>query len=249
MRILLISLFFLAQTYSSPVLTKIDCHQKSDFVPNFSTRKFDLTEMPYSYDFLEPILTTQMNSIHHQKHHDKYVRKLNAHIETQPEYVDKTLAELQVLAAQDVQLEKYAGGHYNHAMYWWVLTNPSCTTLPEGKLASAIQQRWGSVDKFNQVFADVANSVFGSGYAWLCVDSTGDLAITTTANQINPLMKGLAPIDCIPILGIDIWEHAYYLKYLWDKETYFENWTSLIDWAMVEYFYDNYASKGKAVPV
>ena len=249
MRILLLTTVLLGFSLASPVLTRVDCDSKTDFVPNFDTGKFTLPDLPYPYDFLEPVLTTQMNAIHHQKHHDKYVTKLNAHIQTEPTYTDKTLTQLQVLAAADPVLQKHAGGHYNHAFYWWILTNPTCSTLPEGNLATAIQNRWGSVDKFNDVFIDVANSVFGSGYAWLCVDSTGSLAVTTTENQENPLMTGLAPIDCIPILGIDIWEHSYYLKYLWDKETFFENWVSLIDWKMVEYFYDTYASQGKAVPV
>ena len=171
MRFLILAALLLGLSQSCLFITEIDCEDKSNFKPNFDTGNFDLTDLPYPYDFLEPVLTTQMNAIHHQKHHDKYVRKLNNHLDTEPRYKDKTLAELQVLAANDTVLQKHAGGHYNHAFYWWVMTNPTCTTLPEGKLAFAIQQRWGSIDKFQQVFADVANSVFGSGYAWLCVDT------------------------------------------------------------------------------
>lgn len=224
-----------------------DCSDKKSFTPNVEAGNFTLSDLPYSYDFLEPVITIQINSIHHQKHHAKYVSKLDAYLTTATKYSDSTLVDLQEAAGTDATLQKFAGGHYNHNLFWWVMTHSSCSRSPQGDLLGAIEKQWGSLSGFKTAFTTAASGIFGSGWAWLTVKADKELAIVTTPNQQNPLM-GLSGDVSYPILGLDVWEHAYYLKYMWDKDTYFTSWLELIDWEVVDYFYVVYARAGNAVP-
>lgn len=248
-----LTLFFLV--VSAVFSTSADddnCNLKLDFHENHDTYNFTLIEFPYPYYHTEPVLTAQMNYVHHQKHQAKYVNKLNDRIAVVPDYQEKTLLELLDLAKDDPVLQKHAGGVYNHNLYWWIMTNPSCNGEPSGKLRDSIEDTWGTFSNFTTAYTSTANTVFGSGWVWLVVTNLGDLSIVTTANQVNPLMAisstGEHQEKSLPILGLDLWEHAYYLKYMWDKETFFKEWLSIIDWDVVEYFYDNYAVQGYAVP-
>jgi Fe-Mn family superoxide dismutase len=229
-----------------------DCNLKIDFQENHDTYNFTLIEFPYPYSHTEPVITAQMNYIHHKKHQAKYISKLNDRIAAVPEYQGKTLLELLDVAKDDAVLQKHAGGVYNHNLYWWIMNNQNCNGEPSGDLRSSIEDTWGSFSNFTATYISTANTVFGSGWVWLVVKNSGDLAIVTSANQLNPLMgitvTGETQEKSFPILGMDLWEHAYYLKYMWDKDTFFEEWLKIIDWEVVEYFYDNYAIQGYAVP-
>jgi Fe-Mn family superoxide dismutase len=241
---ILFSLLALSQAFRVDI---VSCSSKKSFTPNAETGNFTLHDLPYSYDFLEPVITVQINSIHHQKHHAKYVSKLDAYLATSTKYSSSNLVDLQEEAEEDTTLQKFAGGHYNHNLFWWIMTNPACARPPQGDLLGAIQAKWGSFGLFKTAFSTAASGLFGSGWTWLTVTEDKQLAIVTTPNQQNPLM-GLAGDVSYPIVGLDVWEHAFYLKYLWDKDSYITAWFDLIDWEVVEYFYTVYARAGNAVP-
>ena len=146
-------------------------------------------------------------------------------------------------------IEKYAGGLYNHYLYWWTLTAPSCAVgAPTGKLLSKIEQTWGNFTIFVNTWNAVSNAVFGNGWTWLCVNQAGGLEIQTSIFQFNPLFNGPG-YACYPVLGIDLWEHAYYLTYTYNRAQYVEQFWNIIDWPVVQYFYENFASELKAVPM
>lgn len=239
---------FLPLVFSTTDSSK-SCSNKQDFSPSYQTYNFTLMSLPYPTNFLEPVLTSQMNYLHYNKHHQGYLDKLNSYISTHSEYKQKSLIELQYLARNDTFLQKHAGGLYNHNLYWWVMSNPDCTINPTGPLLNHIQDTWGNFKNFTDTFVNVSIEVFGSGWSWLCVKSDGTLAIVKTKNQVNPLMGGSFEEFCYPILGLDMWEHAYYMKYMWDKTNFAQEWQSLVDWELIEHFYRVYASRFKAVPV
>lgn len=225
-----------------------DCSYKIDFSPSYQTYNFTLMTMPYPIDFLEPVLTSQMNYLHYSKHHQSYLDKLNAYISNHDDLKGKTLSDLQFLAVNDTTLQKHAGGVYNHNLYWWIMSNPDCTQNPNGPLYNHIKDTWGNFKNFTDSFVSVSSEVFGSGWTWLCVKPDGSLDIVKTKNQINPLM-GLERNSCYPVMGLDMWEHAYYMKYMWNKTNFANEWQNLIDWETVEHFYRVYGSRFKPVPV
>jgi Fe-Mn family superoxide dismutase len=142
------------------------------------------------------------------------------------------------------------GGHYNHSLFWkWMAPVGESCQGPSGALKAKIEDRWGSVDAMRKTFNEAAANRFGSGWAWLGVKSDGSLDICSTANQDNPLMKGIAEVPMIPILGLDVWEHAYYLKYQNRRPEYIDKWWNVVNWDTVVRCYDDYAAQGKEVPI
>lgn len=230
---------------ASAVKDRIICRQKSEYSEHESTYEYTLSDLPYDEDYLEPQISSEIVSVHHSKHQQAYVDKLNAYLEDKSEWQSLTLVELQEQHGDNTSIQKYAGGVYNHELYWWTLTSAGCSDEPTGDLLTAIEDTWGNFTQFQSEFNSTAKAVFGSGWAWLCVEDE-DLLITSTANQINPLMSA-ASQQCLPILGIDLWEHAYYLEYEWDRDSYIEAWWELVDWSVVETFYTDYAYQDKAV--
>jgi Fe-Mn family superoxide dismutase len=192
---------------------------------------FELPDLPYAYDALEPHVDEQTMRIHHDKHHAGYVAKLNAAIEGQDGLAGRSVEDLiGNLAALPESIRgavrNNGGGHANHTLFWEVMA-PGGGTTPEGALASAIDSAFQDMAGFQKSFSDAAGSRFGSGWAWLVLDG-GTLAVTSTPNQDSPLMEGKTPI-----LGLDVWEHAYYLKYQNRRPDYVSAWWNVVNWTEV----------------
>jgi len=192
---------------------------------------FTLPALPYAYDALEPSIDARTMEIHHTKHHQAYVNNLNAAIEKAPELQGKSLDDLMrginsAPEAVRTAVRNNGGGHWNHSMFW-ELMGPNKGGEPSGALADAIKQSFGDFSKFKEQFAAAATSRFGSGWAWL-VNDGGKLSITSTPNQDNPLMDGKRAI-----LGLDVWEHAYYLKYQNRRPEYIAAWWNVVSWDAV----------------
>ncbi len=189
---------------------------------------FELPKLPYAVDALEPYIDAQTMTIHHDKHHQAYVTNLNAAIEKHPELAGKSLdALLGDLNAvpEDIRtaVRNHGGGTWNHDMFWQIMA-PKAGGTPKGELAKAIDSAFKSFDSFKTEFEKSANTRFGSGWAWLVKKGSG-LAIVSTANQDNPMSDGATPI-----MGIDVWEHAYYLKYQNRRAEYVTNWWNVVNW-------------------
>jgi Fe-Mn family superoxide dismutase len=190
--------------------------------------KFELPALPYAFDALEPHIDARTMEIHHGKHHGGYVSKLNAAVEgTDAE--GKTLEELMKnVSKYSTAVRNNGGGHYNHSLFWTVM-GPNKGGQPSGDLADAINKQFGSFDKFKEEFSNAAATRFGSGWAWLIVKEDGSLAVTSTPNQDNPVMD-IADVKGTPILGIDVWEHAYYLHYQNRRPDYISAFWNVINW-------------------
>lgn len=188
-----------------------------------------LPALPYAYDALEPHIDALTMEIHHSRHHQTYVTNLNAALADLPELatlpLEALLARIDSLPAQ-VQgaVRNHGGGHANHSLFWQVMS-PQGGGEPDGELAAAIERDLGGLEAFKQAFTQAALSRFGSGWAWLVVDGRGKLQVVSSANQDSPLMEGLTPI-----LGLDVWEHAYYLKYQNKRPDYIAAFYNVIDW-------------------
>ncbi|WP_323941315.1 superoxide dismutase [Aeromonas caviae] len=188
-----------------------------------------LPALPYAYDALEPHIDAKTMEIHHSRHHQTYVTNLNAALADLPELatlpLEALLARIDSLPAQ-VQgaVRNHGGGHANHSLFWQVMS-PAGGGEPGGELAAAILRDLGGLEAFKQAFTQAALSRFGSGWAWLVVDGRGKLQVVSSANQDSPLMEGLTPI-----LGLDVWEHAYYLKYQNKRPDYIAAFYNVIDW-------------------
>ncbi|MBL1376578.1 superoxide dismutase [Zobellella iuensis] len=192
---------------------------------------FQLPALPYPYDALEPHLDAMTMEIHHGRHHQTYVNGLNAAVEGTP-YADwpleRLLGEITALpSALQPAVRNHGGGHANHSLFWRVMS-PDGGGEPAGRLAEALLCDFGGVEAFKQQFIQAAVSRFGSGWAWLVADADGRLAVTSSANQDSPLMDGLTPI-----LGLDVWEHAYYLKYQNKRPDYIAAFFRVVNWAEV----------------
>ncbi len=193
---------------------------------------FELPKLPYDFNALEPYIDARTMEIHYTKHHQGYVNKLNAALEKHPELQGKSIEELLRgldSVPEDIRtaVRNNGGGHFNHSLFWPVMS-PNGGGKPGGELAKAIEGAFGSFDSFKEQFSATAAGVFGSGWAWLVVDGGGALSITSTPNQDSPLSRGLTPI-----LGLDVWEHAYYLKYQNRRPEYIENWWNVVNWDQV----------------
>jgi superoxide dismutase, Fe-Mn family len=201
---------------------------------------FTLPKLPYSYDALEPFIDKQTMEIHYSKHHQAYVDKLNA--AATPQNIDFKVDDAakckNITASSLPAIRNNLGGHYNHSLFWTLLKpNPtSQTNLPSGKLAEALNKSFSNFDSFKKEFSDKALKIFGSGWCWLILDDTGALKITTTPNQDNILMQ-VATDKGMPVLALDVWEHAYYLKYQNKRADYISNWWNIINWEKAEALY------------
>ena len=193
---------------------------------------FTLPELTYAYDALEPFMDAKTVEIHHSKHHATYTAKLNAALEKYPDFfkmdIVTILSDLEKVP-EDVRgaVRNHGGGYYHHNL-WWEQLGPKKGGLPGGKLAEAINAKFGSFDTFKKELSDASIGVFGSGWGWLCKDKAGDLVLTTTPNQDSPVSKGLHPI-----LTIDVWEHAYYLKFQNRRPEFVETFWNMVDWEKV----------------
>ena len=197
---------------------------------------FQLPDLPYNFDALEPHIDSKTMQIHHGKHHAGYTNKLNTAV-AGTDLEGKTIEEiLKTLDMNNIAVRNNGGGYFNHCLFWEIM-GPNCGGKPEGQLAAAIDRDFGSFDEFKSNFSSAAGTRFGSGWAWLCVDLNGGLEVCSTANQDNPLMPG----ECgkTPILGLDVWEHAYYLNYQNRRPDYVAAFFNLINWAKVS---ENYNS-------
>jgi Fe-Mn family superoxide dismutase len=195
-----------------------------------------LPNLPYAYDALEPHIDARTMEIHHTKHHQAYVAKLNGALEGHDDLQKLTALEL-VMDLDAVPegirgaVRNHGGGHLNHSIFWTIMHGSGSGT-PSGKLGEAIDEAFGSFASFQEQFSNAAATVFGSGWAWLCVNADGSLGIEKTANQDNPLSQGK-----VPIMGIDVWEHAYYLNYQNRRPDYIRAFMNVVDWDAVAVYH------------
>ena len=192
---------------------------------------FKLPDLPYSFDALEPVIDAKTMEVHHDKHHATYVNNLNKAVENYPEWASKSIEDLMIHLKEIPEeirtaVRNNGGGHYNHSLFWKMMA-PVGTTELKGALLDKINESFGSFDEFKKQFAAAATGRFGSGWAWLVVD--GDkLAVVSSANQVCPLSEGKKPILCL-----DVWEHAYYLKYQNRRADYVDNFFQVVNWDYV----------------
>ena len=204
---------------------------------------FELPGLGYAYDALALHIDARTMEIHHTKHHGGYVAKLNAalegHSDLQSRSIEEICAQITSLpSAIQTAVRNNGGGHYNHSLFWQVLS-PQGGGQPSGALAEAIDRDLGGFDAFKEAFANAAANRFGSGWAWLSVKADGKLCVCSTPNQDNPLMSGLVECTGRPILGLDVWEHAYYLNYQNRRPDYISAWWNVVNWRQVE---ENFAT-------
>ncbi|MCP6720303.1 MAG: superoxide dismutase [Patescibacteria group bacterium] len=204
---------------------------------------YELPKLPYPYDALEPYIDARTMEVHHTKHHQGYVDKLNKALERHADLEGKSLEKL--LQSLDsvpdnirTAVRSNGGGHFNHSLFWRVMSSPADGGggEPGGDLAEAIIKKFSSFSSFKEEFTKAAVTRFGSGWAWLFIDKGGEFAITSTPNQDSPIMEGLNPV-----LGLDVWEHAYYLKYQNRRPDYIEAWWNVVNWEEVG---NNFKSNG-----
>ncbi|PNR89505.1 superoxide dismutase [Petrotoga sp. HWH.PT.55.6.1] len=198
---------------------------------------FELPKLSYPYDALEPYIDATTMEIHHTKHHGGYVKNLNAALEKYPEWASKSIEDIlkdldNIPADIRTTVRNNGGGHYNHSIFWTIM-GPNGGGEPSGKLAESIDKTFGSFDKFKEEFSNAAATRFGSGWAWLVLDNYGHLSILSTPNQDNPITYSLKPL-----LGLDVWEHAYYLKYQNRRPEYIQAWWNIVNWEEVTKRYE-----------
>jgi len=198
---------------------------------------FELPKLSYPYDALEPYIDATTMEIHHTKHHGGYVKKLNTALEKYPEWASKGIEDIlkdldNIPADIRTTVRNNGGGHYNHSLFWTIM-GPNGGGKPSGKLAESIDKTFGSFDKFKEEFSNAAATRFGSGWAWLVLDNYGHLSILSTPNQDNPITYSLKPV-----LGLDVWEHAYYLKYQNRRPEYIQAWWNIVNWEEVNKRYE-----------
>ena len=193
---------------------------------------YQLPPLPYAYNALEPFIDEETMKLHHDAHHQAYVNNLNGAVEKHPELFQRSAEDLvrnlqQVPEDIRTVVRNNGGGHVNHTMFWEIM-GPNGGGQPSGELANAITQSLGGFDQLKQQLTQAAVSRFGSGWAWLSVDASGKLVVESTPNQDNPLSEGR-----VPVLGVDVWEHAYYLKYRNRRPEYVNQWWNTINWEAV----------------
>ena len=206
-----------------------------------SSGPFTLPSLPYAKTALEKVIDGKTMDIHHGKHHQGYIDNLNKEVAKTPSLQGKSLEEIiGHISKYEAVVRNNAGGHWNHNFFWNIMT-PNKTT-PSPVLDAAISASFGSMDDFKTKFEDAGKKQFGSGWVWLIVDGGGKLHITTTPNQDNPLMDD-AKVKGTPILGNDVWEHAYYLRYQNKRGDYLKNWWNVVNWTRVSALYDSVNKK------
>ncbi len=197
--------------------------------PIAATQPFVLPEMPYAYDALEPHIDAKTMEIHHTRHHKAYVDNANAALEAQG-VTGKTLGQiLAEVSKYGAAVRNNGGGHYNHSLFWNLMAPAGKGGEPSKELLAAIDRDLGGLDAFKKAFADAAVKRFGSGWAWLIVTADKKLAVVSTPNQDNPLMD-IAEVKGTPILALDVWEHAYYLKFQNKRGDYIQTWWNVVNW-------------------
>jgi len=194
---------------------------------------YELPPLPYPFNALEPHIDAKTMEIHHDKHHQAYITNANNALKDHPDLAAKPVDELianlsQVPESIRTVVRNNAGGHSNHSFFWKIMA-PNAGGAPKGKLAEAITATFGSVDAFKEKFQAAAGSRFGSGWAWLVVNKEGKLEITSTPNQDSPIMEGLKPV-----IGVDVWEHSYYLLYQNKRPDYLKAWWNVVNWDQAE---------------
>ncbi len=205
---------------------------------------FSLPDLPYDYDALEPSIDERTMQIHHDKHHQGYTNKLNDAVEG-TEWEDRSIEDIlrnikEVPQEVRTKVQNNGGGYANHSLFWEVMS-PDGGGQPSDDLASAIDDAFGSFDAFKEKFSDAASNRFGSGWAWLVVDEGGSLDVYNTLNQDSPYMDGHTPI-----LGLDVWEHSYYLKYQNNRGDYVKNWWNVVNWDQVSRNYEEATRRTQA---
>lgn len=208
---------------------------------------FELPPLPYAYEALNDTIDTETMHLHHDKHHQAYVNNLNAAVEGTP-FADMSIDELvrnvnQAPSEKKAAIRNNGGGHYNHSMFWEIMT-PGSSSAPSGDLAAAVEA-FGGLDALKDAVNKAGAGRFGSGWTWVIVGADGKLAVVSTPNQDNPLMTGIAETSGYPILGNDVWEHAYYLKYQNRRPDYLAAWWNVVNWDKVaERFANAQAAQG-----
>lgn len=197
---------------------------------------FQVAKLGFAYDALEPNIDAATMEVHYSKHYKKYTDELNKAVKGTPQETQTIEEILSKLDPNNKPLRNNGGGYYNHTFFWEVMA-PKGATAPSGALAEAINKDFGSFDAFKTQFTEAATKQFGSGWAWLVVDKSGKLAVTSTPNQDNPLMPGAA-VAGKPVLGIDVWEHAYYLKYQNKRPDYINAFWNVVNWDVVAKKYE-----------
>ena len=197
---------------------------------------FELPKLPYDYKALEPHIDAKTMEIHHTKHHNAYVTNLNAALEKYPDWQKKTIEQiLSNLSSLPEEIRtpvrNNGGGHANHTLFWQIM-GPKCGGEPTGEIATAIKNTFGNFANFKEQFSKAALTRFGAGWAWLCVDKGGKVVVESTLNQDSPITDGRKPV-----LGLDVWEHAYYLNYQNRRADYIAAWWNVINWAKVNEFF------------
>ncbi len=198
---------------------------------NFSLEPFTLAPLPYAYDALEPFIDKQTMELHHGKHHQAYVTNLNKALETTKHPAVSSLEDIfKDMTTYNDTIRNNAGGHYNHTLFWNLMkgNKNSATNLPTGKILEAINGSFTTFEEFKKQFTETGMKRFGSGWAWL-VSEKGQLKICSTPNQDNPLMS-MSEVKGSPLLALDVWEHAYYLKYQNKRVDYINNWWNVVNW-------------------
>lgn len=235
---------FIADTAKLGVgLTLMPSLVKASVTNNLFEPNYKQQPLPYGSKDLEPVIDAATMEIHYTKHAAAYAKNLDDAFKA--EYKKVSIDDLAILLSEvskySTKMRNNAGGHYNHELFWQCMT-PKSSGKPVGKLEEAITKSFGSFDAFKTQFSDAAKNRFGSGWAWLIVTEKGDLKVTSTPNQDNPLMD-VAEVKGYPLLGLDVWEHAYYLKYQNKRTDYITNWWSIVNWNFVEQRFTTYQKK------
>jgi len=203
---------------------------------------YELPALPYAFDALEPHIDAKTMEIHHGKHHNTYVTKLNDAIKDHPDLASKPINELianlsSLPESIRTAVRNNGGGHANHSLFWTIM-GPNAGGAPTGKLAQAIDSTFGGLDAFKEKFAAAGAGRFGSGWAWLCVKADKSICICSTPNQDSPLMKDVVECPGTPVMGLDVWEHAYYLNYQNRRPDYISAFWNVVNWNQVGQNYE-----------
>ncbi len=221
----------LVLTAAQMVTGDLLAHAATPFMPNTS---FDQTPLPYAYNALEPVIDAQTMEIHYSKHAATYSKNVKEAAQAEGVDTGKPLEDvLAKISKYSAKMRNNAGGHYNHELFWKSMKAAGGSDKPTGKLAAAIDRDFNSFDAFKTQFSDAGKNRFGSGWAWLIITPDKKLKVISTPNQDNPLMD-IAETKGFPLLGLDVWEHAYYLHYQNRRPEYIENWWKLVNWDFVQ---------------